>query len=130
MPYRKRRVFLGFDFDYDRSLKDLLVGQARNIDSPFEISDWSMKEPAFQRLWEAEARTRIKQSDTVLVVLGHRTNRAPGVLKEIKIAHEEGKQIVQVIGHPDTNYSRVPGAGLLYRWTWDNLQKILERVWY
>jgi hypothetical protein len=39
------RVFTSFDFDHDESLRNLLVGQARNPDSPFEIADWSVKEP-------------------------------------------------------------------------------------
>jgi hypothetical protein len=41
----KKRVFISFDFDHDEDLRNLLVGQARNPDSPFEIADWSVKEP-------------------------------------------------------------------------------------
>ena len=40
-----KRVFISFDYDYDENLRILLVGQARNPDSPFTISDWSVKEP-------------------------------------------------------------------------------------
>lgn len=40
----KKRVFISFDYDHDSDLKNLLVGQARNEDSPFEIADWSVKE--------------------------------------------------------------------------------------
>ena len=32
----KKRVFVSFDYDHDRDLKDLLIGQARNENSPFE----------------------------------------------------------------------------------------------
>jgi len=35
----KPRVFISFDFDNDKALKDFLVGQSKNTDSPFEISD-------------------------------------------------------------------------------------------
>lgn len=40
----KTRVFISFDFDHDSDLRDLLAGQAKNPDSPFEIADWSVKE--------------------------------------------------------------------------------------
>jgi hypothetical protein len=38
------RVFTSFDFDHDEDLRYLLVGQAKNPDSPFELGDWSVKE--------------------------------------------------------------------------------------
>ena len=39
----KKRTFISFDYDHDSDLKNLLVGQARNEDSPFEITDMSIK---------------------------------------------------------------------------------------
>jgi len=42
----KKKVFVSFDFDNDKTLKDFIVGQAKNSDSPFEISDHSLKEAA------------------------------------------------------------------------------------
>ena len=41
----KARVFTSFDFDHDENLRNLLVGQAKLPDSPFELADWSVKEP-------------------------------------------------------------------------------------
>ena len=38
----KKRVFISFDYDHDSDLKTLLVGQAKNADSPFEITDMSI----------------------------------------------------------------------------------------
>lgn len=58
-------------------------------------------------------------------MVGKSTYRAPGVLKEVRMAREEGKKIVQVIGYRDGNYTAVPDAGFLYKWNWDNLKKIL-----
>lgn len=40
----KTRVFISFDYEHDIDLKNLLVGQARHHDSPFEIMDMSIKE--------------------------------------------------------------------------------------
>ena len=40
----KKRTFVSFDYDHDSFLKEALVGQAKNEDSPFELADWSIKE--------------------------------------------------------------------------------------
>jgi len=122
---RKKKVYICFEYTPDKALKDLLVGQSKNHDSPFEITDGSLKEAAPEKNWEQKARERIQSADTVLVVLGPTTHRASGVLKEIKIASGLNKKIVQLIGYKDSKYKRIPGAGRLYSWTWDNLKKIL-----
>jgi len=106
-------------------LKDLLIGQSKNPGSPFEIWDHSLKEAAKETTWEARARHKIGEADEVIVLVGHATHRAPGVRKEVQIARELNKKVVQLIGHPTGKCKRVPGAGVLYRWTWDNLKKIL-----
>jgi hypothetical protein len=123
---KRKRIFISFDFDKDRSLKDLLIGQSRHPESPFEVLDHSLKEAAPEKNWEESARDRIGQADEVIVLLGSATHRAPGVLKEVRIARELGKKVVQMIGHKARAHKRVPGAGILYRWTWDNLKKILS----
>ena len=121
----KKRVFVSFDFDNDKALKDFIIGQSRWHDSPFEVIDHSLKEAAPERGWQIKARSAIKRSDLVIVMVGPNTHRATGVLREVIIAKEELKPIVQIIGYRDGNYTAVPGAGKLYRWNWDNLKKIL-----
>ena len=123
---KRKRVFISFDFDEDRSLKDLLIGQSRNHDSPFDVFDHSLHEASLERDWEEKAGDKIRMADRVIVLVGADTHRAPGVLKEIKIARSLGKKIVQVIGYRDRHCKRVPGGGVLYRWTWENLKKILD----
>ena len=41
------------------------------------------------------------------------------------IAREEGIKVVQIIGQKDVSYTRVPNAGVLYSWNWENLKKLL-----
>jgi len=112
----KCKVFANFDFDNDQGLKHLLIGQAQNPDSPFEIVDSSLEEAAPERHWKDKARRAIRQRDLVLVVLGQQTYPAPGVLAEVKMAREEGKPVVQLIGR------RLPGAGKVIAWTWPSLK--------
>ena len=121
----KKRVFVSFDFDNDRVLKDFIVGQARLSDSPFDVIDHSLKEEQAMKTWEDKARAAIRRSDIVVVMVGQNTHRAPGVLKEVRMAREERIPIVQVIGYKDGNYTPVPDAGRLYEWNWENLKKLL-----
>jgi hypothetical protein len=121
----KKRVFVSFDFDNDKVLKDFIIGQSRLADSPFEVIDTSLKEAAPMKTWEDKARLAIKRSDIVVVMVGPKTHSAPGVLKEVAMAHQAQIPIVQVIGYKDGNYTAVPNAGRLYAWYWDNLKKLL-----
>ncbi|MBT9508368.1 TIR domain-containing protein [Rhodoferax sp.] len=122
----KKRVFISFDFDNDRVLRDFMLGQAKLPDSPFEVIDHSLKEAAPERNWEAKARAAIARSDVVIVMVGNATHRASGVLKEIAMARAAGVQVVQVIGYKDGDYTPVPNAGRLYAWNWPNLKKLLS----
>lgn len=121
----KKRVFVSFDFDNDKVLKDFIIGQSRLADSPFEVTDTSLKEEQPLTTWEAKAKSAIGRSDLVVVMVGSATHRAPGVLKEVGFARASSIPIVQVIGYRDGNYTPVPNAGRLYAWNWDNLKKLL-----
>lgn len=119
-----KRVFVSFDFDNDQSLKNLLIGQARNKRTNFNLADWSLKEEQPMPAWESAARDRIKRSHIVRVLVGDQTYRASGVLKEVKMARDEGIRIVQVSSADKA--VRVADAGTLYKWTWENLENLLK----
>jgi hypothetical protein len=122
----KKRVFVSFDFDNDRSLKEFIVGQARLPESPFEVMDYSLKEAAPERNWEDKAARAIARSDIVFVMLGTRTYRASGVLKEIKIARSLSVPVVQIIGYRDRECPAITGAGRVFSWSWPNLKNLLS----
>lgn len=122
----KTKVFVSYDFDNDKALKDFIIGQAKLPDSPFQVSDHSLKEAAPQRDWEAKARIAIGRADKFIVMLGPKTRYAPGVKKEVAMAKSLGKPRFQVIGY--RNGSRdwaVPDGGVTYSWSWPNLKKLL-----
>jgi len=120
----KKRVFVSFDYDNDRVLKEFIIGQSRLPDSPFAVVDCSMKEAAPQRDWERVAEGKIAGADLVVVMVGRNTYRAPGVAKEVAMARRHGVKIVQMIGYQDGNYTAVANAGRLYLWSWDNLKRL------
>jgi Thoeris protein ThsB, TIR-like domain len=121
----KKRVFVSFDFDKDKVLKDFVIGQSKLVDSPFEVVDVSMKEAAPEKDWIHKAAAKILSADIVLIMVGKHTHKATGVLKEIVIARTGKIPIVQVIGYKDGSYTPVPNGGRLYTWNWENLKKLL-----
>ena len=123
----KKRVFISFDYDHDLDLKNLLVGQARNEDSPFEIADLSIKE-AISEDWKKKARTRIKGCDVVTVICGEYTDTAAGVNAEVKIAQEEEVDYFLLWGSKDKICKKPKAAkstDKIYKWTWDNLKTLI-----
>ena len=123
----KKRVFVSFDYDHDSFLKEALVGQAKNEDSPFELIDWSIKE-AISEEWKKKARTRIKNSDLVVVICGEYTDVAAGVTAELKIAQEEAVPYFLLKGYSDKQCVKPKGAAnddKIYTWNWDNLKKLI-----
>ena len=123
----KKRAFISFDYDYDSDLKNMLVGQARNYNSPFEITDMSIKE-AIDRNWKENARRRIKSCDVVIVICGKHTNTATGVSAELKIAQEERVSYFLLWGRSDeicVKPSAAKDSDKVYKWTWDNLNLLI-----
>src|SRR6266851_2632075 len=120
------RVFTAFDYDHDESLRNLLLGQAKHPDTPFEMHDWSVKEP-FTGDWKEKVRARIRNVDQVIVLCGQHTHAAAGVSAELAIAREEGKPHFLLWGYSDKTCSKPRSAAptdKMYKWTWDNLKAL------
>lgn len=123
----KKRAFISFDFDHDEDLRNLLVGQAKNPDSPFDIADWSVKEPLTGN-WREKVRERIRKTDLTIVICGEWTHTATGVAEELRITREEGNPYFLLWGRADKKCTK-PKTALpsdkIYKWTWDNLKKLI-----
>lgn len=124
----KKRTFISFDYDNDLELKNLLVGQSKNEDSPFEITDMSIKE-TINKDWKSKARTRIKGCDVVVVICGQKTDTATGVSSELKIAQEEEIPYFLLKGYSDKTCVKpvaAKGNDKVYKWTWNNLKLLIN----
>lgn len=126
----KKRVFTGFDFDHDEDLRNLLVGQSKKNDSPFELADWSVKEPMTGD-WKAKVRTRIRSVDQVIIICGQYTDTASGVSAELSITQEENKPYFLLYGRANMTCEKPKSAkstDKMYNWTWENLKKLIGGV--
>lgn len=123
----KKRVFISFDYDHDETLKTFLVGQSKLQDSPFELTDWSIKEPITGD-WKAKARTRIKSVEIVAVICGENTDTATGVSAELTIAQEENVPYFLLNGYsekPCVKPKAAKSTDKIYNWTWANLKTLI-----
>lgn len=108
-------------------LKNLLVGQAKNKDSPFDISDYSVKEE-LSGDWKEKVRTRIKGVDQVIVICGQYTATASGVSVEVSIAQEENTPYFLLWGRNGKSCYKPKTAKTsdkIYEWTWNNLKRLI-----
>ena len=122
------RVFTAFDYDHDEFLRTALVGQSKNEDSPFEICDWSVREP-FTGDWKRKVRERIRRCGQVIVICGEHTHAATGVATELQIAQEENLPYFLLWGYSGkTCYAPTTAKATdrIYKWTWDNLKKLIK----
>lgn len=123
----KSKVFISFDYDYDSDLKTLLVGQAKNPDTPFEIADWSVKEH-IDGDWKKKVKSRLSRVDQMVIICGHHTNAAAGVSAEVGLAQAERLPYFLLKGRAN-GICRKPKAAkssdAIYNWTWDNLKKLI-----
>jgi hypothetical protein len=123
-----KRVFISFDYDHDLDLKNLLMGQSKNENSPFSIADFSIKE-AISVDWKAKVRMRIKSCDLLIVICGEYTDTATGVSAEIAIAQDEGIPYFLLYGRSNKNCKkpiRAKNDDKIYKWTWENLEALIN----
>ncbi len=124
----KTKIFVSFDFDHDEALKNLFCGQAEHDDTPFEVTDMSIKQ-ALAGDWKEKVRQKIKKVEQIVVICGQYTGNATGVAAEVKIAQEEEKPYFLLSGYADKTCQR-PSTALssdkMYNWTWDNVATLLR----
>ena len=124
----RKRVFISFDYDNDNDIKEALVAQSKLYNSPFEITDLSIKE-AIDSNWKIYARKRIRSCDCMIVLCGHYTDKAKGVSAELSIAQEEGIPYFLLEGRRSGTIKKPLGAKYsdkVYNWTWSNLDLLLK----
>ena len=121
----KIKTFVSFDYETDLKLKGDLIAQAKRADSPFSVTDFSLRERHPDPTWLSKAQSAIARADVFVVILGANTHNAPGVLKEIKIAKGLKKRRFQ-LRPQGKKWQPMKGAGELVVWTWPNLKRKLS----
>ena len=122
------RVFISFDFERDEALRNLLVWQARNEKTPFDIEDRSVKIPRNQDERKEKCKQKINKCDVVIVICWEETYHCIGVKAEIKMANELDIPVFWLKWYPNKTCPRPDGLLKYYEWTRDALKAILDYV--
>lgn len=124
-----KRIFISFAVE-DKTLRDLLVGQAKNDKSPFEFTDMSVKEP-WDSEWKTKCRTKIKGCDGMIIIVTKNSKTASGQLWEVKCAKEESIPRKGIYGYSDNKPATLPDelSGIsIVNWSWDNIKNWLNSL--
>lgn len=119
-------VFVSFEYDKDRDLKDNFFRQAEENTSHL-VENCSLNERYETDEWKLRARNAIRGCDVVVVLIGEDTHNAPGVIVETDMARSLGKPIIQVRPQMRT-YQGLTRLGEPIPWKWTRINKELGRV--
>ena len=117
-----KRIFVSFAVE-DKTLRDLLVGQARNENSPFNFTDMSVKQP-WDSSWKTNCRIKIKGCAGMIIIMTNNSKNADGHIWEVKCAKEENIPCIGIFGSRDNKPNLLPNEFQGIRtvnWTWDNI---------
>lgn len=126
----KPRAFISFDFDYNKTDRDLFVGQIKNSKTPFEIEDWSSKTELPQKKWEDLINKKIRKCNMTIVLVGKYTHKATGVEKEINFSHNNNVPVFGIYLGEGTKNVELP-VGLqrnrTISWKWDQIAQAINQ---
>jgi hypothetical protein len=122
-----KRIFVSFAIE-DQKFRDFLVGQSKNVDSPFEFADMSVKE-AWKTDWREKCRTKIKGCDGMIGLVSKNSYSASGQLFEIRCAYEERVPVMLMyINSERPTLPELIRDRLINTWSWENLKSFIKRA--
>ena len=122
-----KRIFISFAIE-DSNLRDFLVGQARNNNSPFDFVDMSVKSP-WDSEWKTKCRTKIRGCDGIIIIVTQNTKKADGQIWEVMCAIQEGIPGIGLWGHNDEKVSPLPSIFVsvkVVNWSWSNIKSFID----
>ncbi len=122
-----KRIFVSFP-EQDSTLRDLLVGQAKNTNSPFDFTDMSVHKP-WDSAWKTNCRTKIKGCDGLIAIITSNTYGADGQIWEIDCASDERVSILCIKTSdfvPSERTKARIGHRRVYNWDWDTIKNFIN----
>ena len=125
------RAFISFDYDHNKTNKELFIGQCTNSRTPFSVADWSAKEAMPQSEWKNLVEAKMKKTNMVIILVGRFMATATGVEREIKMAKENNIPYFGIYVDGAGFTSNLP-AGLarnqVIGWTWDKIADKIDEM--
>jgi hypothetical protein len=124
------RAFISFDFDNNKTEKDLFAGQAKHSRTPFNIEDWSSKTHLPQREWERIINEKVNKCNMLIVLVGKKTYSATGVEKEISFAKENNVPVFGVYVDGANSSTYLPDGlqrNRIITWEWKTIADAVDQ---
>jgi hypothetical protein len=122
-----KRIFIAFAKE-DEAMRDLLKGQSLNTSSPFEYTDFSVKEP-YDEDWKKHVRARIRGVDGVIALVSKNTPQASGELWEIECAKDEEKPMIGLFAYTSDRTRPTALSGYkIIEWTWNGIAEFIDSL--
>lgn len=125
--FSKKKLFISFAIE-DKKFRNLLVGQSKHPDTPFEFADMSVKQP-WSRAWKTQCRERIKGCDGFVVIVSDNTYDADGVHWEVKCAEQENIPIMAMYIKNGKKTPKLPiefNKFKIETWSWKNIETFVS----
>ena len=125
----KNRIYISFAIE-DLSLRDFLVEQVKNNDSPFVLIDMVAKK-LWDRTWKIDCRKRIKRCEGMIIIFTKNTMISEGQIWEINCAREEFIPILGIYGSTDDRpfcFPKELDGVRVVSWTWDNINQWIDAL--
>ena len=122
-----KRIFVSFPKE-DSKLRDLLVGQSENTNSPFDFTDMSVHQP-WDNAWKTNCRTKIKGCDGLIAIITCNTCNADGQIWEINCADDEDVPVLCIKTSdykPDDRTRSKISHRMVYNWDWETIEKFIK----
>lgn len=91
-----RRIFVSYEYNEDKELKNRFFKEARTRELPITIKDYSLAEDHRDPQWRKKAIPQIQRCSLMVILLGPNTHNSSGVREEVQIAKSLRKPIIQV----------------------------------
>ena len=122
-----KKIFVSFPKE-DSNLRDLLVGQSENTNSPFDFTDMSVHQP-WDNAWKTNCRAEIKGCDGLIAIITRNTYNADGQIWEINCADDEDVPVLCIktseYKPDDRTRSRI-GHRMIYNWDWETIEEFIK----
>lgn len=125
------RIFISFAME-DRIFRDFLIGQKKNLRTPFDFTDYSVKQP-WDSNWKTNCRVRIKGCRGMIGIITRNTPNADGQLWELTCALQEGIPLLLIHGSSDEQqrlkaFPKVLSGRRVFNWTHQSIANFVEQV--
>jgi hypothetical protein len=125
---RNTRIFIVFAIE-DAQTKNLLTGQAKAKQLPYEFTSMPLKEP-WDDDWKHDCQVKIISAEGAIVLVSKLTKKSAGALWEIDCIKEERRPLMGFYIGGATTLDKPESLNNISckEWNWKNAKEFIERL--